>query len=322
LDATSTVLRNRLIARGRLRHLQALVRVADLGSVKRAADSIGMTQPGLTQVVADLESLLETQLFQRHARGMQATAVGLALLPHARRVLAAMDDSAELVAAMSARAMGQVRVTAISGALAGLLVRAIPAFGRAHPDVFVQLVEADPTRQPDLIAHQGFDLALCRAPDVLPEGWHFTPLLADRFVVVAGPQHALAGQRDVDNAALKACIWLASPTSTAARMAFDALFDPPQPELRQVSTRATAMLWAMLVAEPLLCLVPVSVVRQLLDAGQLVEVHTGRSLPFEPIGLLQRGQGLGDAALRLSAFLQAYARAEQEADGSANRSIG
>jgi DNA-binding transcriptional LysR family regulator len=307
MTATATVLRNRLVAKARLRHLQVLVRVAELGSVRRAAESIDMTQPAVTHVLADLESLLGAALFHRHARGMRATPVGLAMLPLARRVLGMMDDSAELVAAMTARADGVVRVAAIAGAMAGLMVRAIPAFGRARPDILVQLQEADAARQGEMVARGEVDLALCRAPQVLPDGWTFTPLLADRFAIIAGPQHPLARRRRVGLDALRASVWLASPAATAARAAFDQLFEPPQPELRQVSTRATAMLWAMLAQEPLLCVVPITVARQLIDAGQLVEIRYEGELPFESIGLLQPADGLGDAARALAAFLERYA---------------
>lgn len=307
MDSRATVLRNRLIARARLRHLQVLVRVAELGSVQRAADAIDMSQPAVSHVLADLESLLGCALFHRQARGMRPTTVGAALLPLARRVLGTVDDSAELVAALNARASGQVRVAAIAGAMAGLLVRAIPAFGREQPDILVKLQEADVAEQSALVARGDVDLALCRAPQVLPDGWAFTALMPDRFAIVAGPQHPLAGKRRASLADLRAATWLASPTATAARAAFDRVFEPPQPVQRQVSTRATAMLWAMLVQEPLLCMVPLTVAQQLLDAGQLVEIGHALALPFEPIGLLQPVTGQGDAARTLAAFLQRYA---------------
>jgi DNA-binding transcriptional LysR family regulator len=51
---SATVLRNRLLTRARLRHWQVLVRVAELGSVRRAAEAVGMTQPAVTHVLADL----------------------------------------------------------------------------------------------------------------------------------------------------------------------------------------------------------------------------------------------------------------------------
>ena len=78
MSANASVLRNRLIARARIRHLEVLVRVAELGSVKHAAEVIGLTQPAVTHVLSDLEALLECALFLRHARGMRPTPIGAA----------------------------------------------------------------------------------------------------------------------------------------------------------------------------------------------------------------------------------------------------
>ena len=67
---TATQLLNRLLARGKFRHVQVLLMIAELGSVQRTADRIGMTQSSVTKTLASLESLLDTQLFLRHARGV------------------------------------------------------------------------------------------------------------------------------------------------------------------------------------------------------------------------------------------------------------
>ena len=64
--ASAAVLLNRLLSRGKFRHLQVLLRVAELGSVQRAADAIGVTQSSVTQTLAYLEALLDTPVLRRH----------------------------------------------------------------------------------------------------------------------------------------------------------------------------------------------------------------------------------------------------------------
>ncbi len=313
MSANATALRNRLIGRARLRHLQVLVRVAELGSVKRAADAVGLTQPAVTHALTDLEALLDSKLFLRHARGMRPTPMGLALLPLARRILAGIDDSAERVAAMTDRATGVVRVCAITAAISGLLVRALPPFGRRHPEVLVRLREADPLQQAAMIADGEVDLALCRAPDVTPEGWRFAPLMADRFAVVAGPGHPLLRRTRVELEALRGATWLLAPVPTAARQTFDRLFadGPTPPRTSPVITNVSAMFWAMMTQEQLLCLLPVSFARQLIDAGQVQEVSLAQPLPFEPIGMLLRADDATDATHKLARFLATFAERKQ-----------
>lgn len=308
MKPTASVIRQRLHARARVRHWLALARVAELGNLHKAADAMGMTQPSLTQLLADLENLLGAPLFHRHARGMRPTAMGAELLPVAQRILAAVSDGAEQAAALQNRSQAVVRIGAIGGAINGLLARVLPACGRQHADLMLQLVEADPTQLLGLLARGDLDLALCRAPAVLPAGWAFQPLIEDHFVVVAAPHHPLVRQRRIEVDALRRHTWLALPIDSAARGAFDALFGHDagtQPAIRQVSTRVPAMLWAMLKAEPLLALVPASVTRQLVEAAELVELDLAFRLPFEAIGVLAPDSGSGPGVARVLAFLQA-----------------
>lgn len=313
MKSTATVLRNRLIARARIRHLQVFVRVAELGSVKRAAEEVGLTQPTVTHALADLEGLIECALFLRHARGMRLTPVGQALLPVARRALATIDDGAEQVVALTGYASGVVRVAAITAAIAGLLVRAIPEFGRRHPEVLVQLQEADPLQQSELVSRGEVDILLCREPSVTPAGWRFVPLFEDRFAIVAGPGHPLLRRGRVGMPQLCEATWLLAPTSSAAREAFDHLFagQPSPPRTSPVVTRVPAMFWAMLTREPLLAILPVSFARQLIDAGQIFEVALDRELPFEPTGMLLPAEGLGEGGQTLARFLETFAAGER-----------
>jgi len=102
------VLLNRLLARARFRHLQVLLQLAELGSVRRAAEAIGMTQPGVTQLLAELERLLETALFQRHARGVRLTPAGADLLPMARQMMLSLSATDEAAAARTEEFAGTV----------------------------------------------------------------------------------------------------------------------------------------------------------------------------------------------------------------------
>lgn len=289
MSLSADTIRQRLLTRARLRHWLGFARVAELGSVRKAAEAIGLAQPALTTLLADLEALVGAPLFDRHARGMRPTALGRELLPTARRLLRAVDEAAEQAAALQANARHVVRVGAIGGAISGLLVQALPMLAQRHPSLLVQLLEADAAQLDQWVARGEVDLALCRAPRVVPEGWAFEPLREDRFVVLAAASHPLAGRSRLGLARLARERWLALPSGSAARAALDALFAEMDtaPALCLVSSRVPAVLWAMLKAQPLLALVPASVARQLVDAGELVVLRVDRTLPFDAIGALR-----------------------------------
>ena len=79
-----------------LRQFEAYLTVVDEGSFTRAAQQLGVSQPGLSQQVAALERELGASLFGRLPRSVSLTPTGRALLPHAR---ACVDAAARAITA-------------------------------------------------------------------------------------------------------------------------------------------------------------------------------------------------------------------------------
>jgi DNA-binding transcriptional LysR family regulator len=312
MTPSPAVLYARLMSGARLRHLQAYVAIAELGSAKRAADSIGLTQPAVTNLVNDLEQLLECTLFQRHARGMRMTEIGRELLPFVKRTLASLERGTQSVAFRRMNDHSIVRVGAIPGAICGLLVRALPAFCRLRPDVMIELQEADgPRTIAPLVLNQEVDLMLCRASAVRPEGWEFSELMPDRLVVVAGPQHPLAAKRSLNFVDLLDEMWLLSHPANPARRVFDKLMEHHSynPQSRKIEVLATPMVQALLQSERLVTLVPYTVFRQLIDLGHLVMLDVTDIPEFQPIGVLSPNEKeLGEAVLAFKVFLYRYVK--------------
>lgn len=316
---SASVLLGRLQARARLRHVQVLVKLAELQSLRRCAEALGLSQPAVTQLLAELERLVELPLFDRHSRGVRIAPAGRELLPLARRMLDALAEGSETLTAMKHQGAGVVRVAAITGALAGLLVRAVPAFARAHPTVQLQVRESDVDQCALQLARGEVDIAACREPAVPPAACRFRPLLADRFVIACGPAHPLAGRRGLRWPTLARQRWLPAPVGSSAREAFDRLMSEAgiSPATCPVITRVSSLTWALLREEPLLTLVPYGVVRQLVEARQLALIEPLPALPFAPLGLLLREPGASTATRGFADFVEAFAR--EEADPSRPR---
>lgn len=315
ITTSASVLLNRLQAKARLRHLQVLVKLGELRNLKRTAEALALSQPAVTQLLADLERLVELPLFERHSRGVRITPAGAELLPIARRMLDALADGSESLTAMKRAGEGLVRIGAITGALAGLLVRAVPAFAKAHPAVHVHVRESDVDQWPLQLARREIDIAACREPAALPAGHDFRPLLHDRFVVACGPRHPLAGRRGVRWNTLLRETWLPAPVGSSARELFDRLVEQAgaAPPLCRVITRVSSLTWALLCGERMLTLVPYGVVRQLVEAGQLAIIETVPELPFAPVGIVMSPQDASAATRAFAEFLETFALTEAHA---------
>ena len=74
-----------------LRQLRYFAAVARTGHLTRAAETLGMQQPPLTQQIRRLEAEAGLALFERHPKGMRLTEAGCALLADAGRLLADFD---------------------------------------------------------------------------------------------------------------------------------------------------------------------------------------------------------------------------------------
>ncbi len=70
-----------------LRHLEAIVRIADLGTMSAAVASVNLTQPAITQALARVETTLGTQLFERRHNGMVPTPAARLLVERLRAAL-------------------------------------------------------------------------------------------------------------------------------------------------------------------------------------------------------------------------------------------
>lgn len=306
MKPTASVLLNRLLARGKFRHMQVLLKVAELGSLQRAAAAIGVTQSSVTQTLAYLEQLLDLPLFERHARGVRPTPVCTDLLPVVRQLLQGLGDGAEVLAARQQRGQGVVRLYASVSAIHGLLIDQLPRFGSVHPDISVRLTEAEGNDQLLAIARGEADLVVCRSPAVLPEGWSFVPLREDRLAVFCRVSHAAAGAKRLGWKDLAGYTWLLAPAGTAARERFDALASvfPNPPIAHPVVTRSpTALCW-WLTHEDVLAFLPVNLAQPLVDAGEVCELRLRPLVDMPPLGLLQPAGAMTEAARALAEFLR------------------
>lgn len=298
LPPASSVLYARLVAKGRLRHLQLLVSIADSGGVRRAAEQIGMSQPAATQALADIEALLGTPLFERHVRGMRLTAAGRAVVPMARNTLSALRASADTVHALQAGASGVLRVGAIPAAVSGLLCRMLPAFGARHPALRIEVLEAPGEQLLADVMSGRVDLALCRRPAEVPAPCSFELLAPDVPWIVAGRRHPLARKPRPTLDDLRAARWTLPFHGIGVRDVFDALFDTtgpadsagapvaPKPTLHPISSTSLPLVLEMLRSEKVLSLVPRSLIAPFVQWGLVARVAFELHSEFEGIGAL------------------------------------
>ncbi len=168
-----------------LRQWRYFVTVADERHFGRAAERLSMTQPPLSQAIRALEDALGVALFVRTKRSVALTAVGAALLPDVRRLLASADALPPLARRLARGEAGSLSLAFVSTADYGLLPSLLRAFGARYPQVRLQLAEATSDVQIDELIAGRIDAGLV-IPPVPPRhaaGLSYLPVVREPLVV-------------------------------------------------------------------------------------------------------------------------------------------
>jgi DNA-binding transcriptional LysR family regulator len=173
-----------------IRHLIALVAVAEEGTFGRAATRLGYTQSAVSQQIAALERVVGAPLFDRPGgpRPVELTPLGRLLADHARALLARAEAAASDVRRFHAGVIGRLDVGTFQSVSTALLPDILGRLLAERPEVEAHLLERDD--HDELVARvvEGqLDLAfLVLEPDAGAE-LDSIELLVDPFVVVALP---------------------------------------------------------------------------------------------------------------------------------------
>ena len=170
-----------------LRSIRYFVQIADLGSITRASEHLGIAQPALSRHVRSIEDELGTQLLIRLPRGVRLTGAGLQFVEHCRRIVRelarAQDELRESSEVPQGRAILGLSPTTGALFLPGILER----MRRQCPQVTLKVVEGFSSQLYDDLLTGRVDLALLTNPTP-SRALRLAPLASEPMVVLALPE--------------------------------------------------------------------------------------------------------------------------------------
>lgn len=159
----------------------------------RAARSLHMTQPPLTQGIAQLERLLGVRLFERTKRSVQLTPAGAALLPQVRELLARARELPAQARAAAGGEVGRLRLAFVSTVGFTLLPQWLRTFRAKHPQVQMELIEATGDVQLEAFARGEIDAGfMLHSPGFAPRGLQHRQVAREPLVLALPDAHPLA----------------------------------------------------------------------------------------------------------------------------------
>lgn len=180
----------------KLRHLQLVVALDQFRHLGRTAEFLSVSQPAVSKMLTEVESMLDLKLFERSTRGSEPTASGQAIVRFARSVLADYERTRDEIAAVASGAAGRTRVGAMVVAMPVLLARAVKLLKQRSAQATVLVEEGDLTHLLPKLRLGELDFFVGRlepgyaAPDLVTE-----TLFNEPMVVVVKHGHPLARKK-------------------------------------------------------------------------------------------------------------------------------
>jgi DNA-binding transcriptional LysR family regulator len=167
--------------------------VIENGSLKRAAATLGLTQPALSMSMDKLESELNIRLLDRSRAGVMPTAAGETLCAHARLVRRALIVAERDVLESVGRSKAGIRVGCLQSLAESLMPEVLARWREAYPDTELRIIQS---AQIDLLTgvlQREFDFVIgyTECHDI-EDGLKQRVLFRDRLRVIARPDHPLA----------------------------------------------------------------------------------------------------------------------------------
>jgi DNA-binding transcriptional LysR family regulator len=176
-------------------HLISFARVAQQGSVSRAAATLHRSQPAVSLQLRHLNEAVGEPLYQRHRYGVTLTPAGEALLPYAQALERALAGARRVASEIRGLERGTLGVSASMTVAVYLLPRLLALFQRHHPQLELRLLTRNSDEVLDLLARGDIEVAFVETPVTdVPAGMEQRIFFKDEVVLAARPDHPLAAR--------------------------------------------------------------------------------------------------------------------------------
>jgi len=291
--------------------LHTFVAVVRLQGMRRAAETLHLTQPAVSARIAALERQLEVQLFERRGRRLHLTSAGQVLLEESRGVLGAAEALERRLSSQRGRQSGTLRLATIDAVSIYLLPEIYLEFRRSHPEIELLVQVVDSRRVLAAVRRREVDLGFVALPGsgrpAAESQLRVVPIFEDVLVCVGSPAHPLAGRRRLDLGMLAAQPLILYSRGSHTRATLDRVFRAhglsPLVAMETESPEAMKRLAEVGVG---LAILPLAQVRADLEAGRLCRLEPHDARFSRTLAVVTRsGRPLEPPAARFIALLHA-----------------
>lgn len=277
----------RIGRRLKLRDLHILSAVAERGSMAKAAAHLRMSQPSISEAIANLEAALGVRLLDRSSRGIAPTMYAQALLKRSHVVFDELRQGIRDIEFLADPSAGEVRIGCPENISAGFLPAIIDRLLTKHPKIIVRVVNAETIALELKELHERtVDLLLGRLfKPLTDEAFDVLRLCEDEYSVVAGTQSPWARRRKIELAELIDERWILSPPDNVPAWFYASAFQMAglSTPRETVTTFSWHVRFHLLATGRFLAIFPSSVIRFNAERWGLKVLPVDLKLPRVPL---------------------------------------
>ena len=172
---------------------RAFLAAAETGTITKAAEQLGYTPSGVSQLINALESDLGVRLLIRERKGVKLSEEGARFLPCVKQLVKQEDTIYQLSADIQGLSVGTVTIAAYSSISAHWLPKVIRKFQDDFPQIRIDLQEGFRKEVSQWLEDKTVDIAFMSYMEPMPFEW--IPLAEDQMLAVLSRDHPLAGEK-------------------------------------------------------------------------------------------------------------------------------
>ncbi|MCO6500423.1 MAG: LysR family transcriptional regulator [Vicingus serpentipes] len=172
------------------RHLRYFLAVAEKLHYRKAADSLYISQPGLSRQIKQLEDNLNIQLFKRHNRKVELTTAGQYLQKEITLLFKELGNKIHQAKLLEKGIVGNLRFGYVGSAMQEVIPQLLLKIESKYPNLIFDLKEMNNPKQIESLLNEDIDVGFVRM-DKVPKGLSIKPILEETFSLVLPKNHKI-----------------------------------------------------------------------------------------------------------------------------------
>lgn len=259
-----------------LHHIRQFLAVAESGSIRGAARTLGLSQPAITKALKQLEREVNVPLVQRNARGVSLTSFGRAFLARAKLIESEVVRAQHELAQLAGGNEGNVSFGVAPSAAVLLVPQVVARFHDSQPGIFLRMVGGLPHSTIGRVCDGSLDFVIGPRPlTALPANVGSWSLFLMERAITLRREHPLAGATSLADFAR--CEWVLPGTALDPSSPLFSAFAElglPRPRVR-IQAESFLAAQALVAKTDLVALMP----RRMIEDGLMREVLVSVSVP-------------------------------------------